>query len=377
MSKKLGQYYTTNEELQNYVYNLVKNKGARLLEPSCGAGHLLIKFLKDNDKYPIDAYDIMPAEERVCNINIAKTDFLTLECGIKYKTIIGNPPYIKNTKGNLYIQFIEKCFGLLDGQGAEIIMIVPSEFIKATRAGPVIKEMLAKGGFTDFWFPNNERLFEGATIDVCVFRYEIGAASTTTRCNNVEMQLNENNGIITFSDIGTGRQGKRIEELFNVYVGLVTGKEEVFKCESGNMTVMNDKDVYDKYIWIDAFPSEDGEINRHMLTNKNILMSRKIRKFGENNWYEWGAPRNKSVMESMRGNACIYMRTMTRKKEVAFEGTVQYYGGSLLCLIPRVAGIDLKKAVEYMNTDKFQDNYIYSGRFKIGQKQLLNAIIEL
>lgn len=76
---------------------------------------------------------------------------------------------------------------------------------------------------------------------------------------------------------------------------------------------------------------------------------------------------------------------MTRHKDVAFAGTVQYFGGSLLCLIPKsshdddnhtaavIDTVEMNRIVEYLNSDRFQKDYIYAGRFKIGHKQISTA----
>ena len=36
--------------------------------------------------------------------------------------------------------------------------------------------------------------------------------------------------------------------------------------------------------------------------------------------------------------------------------------------------VDLKKIENYINSDNFKKNYMYSGRFKIGHKQLSEAL---
>ena len=77
------------------------------------------------------------------------------------------------------------------------------------------------------------------------------------------------------------------------------------------------------------------------------------------------------------GKPCIYIRTMTRKGEVAFTGKVQYFGGTLLCLIPKQDMTEqaLCSIVAYLNTEQFQKDYTYSGRFKIGHKQVCCALL--
>ena len=42
--KELGQFFTVNEPLQNFIFENVKYKNQLLLEPSFGVGHLLQKF---------------------------------------------------------------------------------------------------------------------------------------------------------------------------------------------------------------------------------------------------------------------------------------------------------------------------------------------
>ena len=43
-------------------------------------------------------------------------------------------------------------------------------------------------------------------------------------------------------------------------------------------------------------------------------------------------------------------------------------------LVPK-KNIDLNKIKKYLNSNEFKNNYMYSGRFKIGHKQLSNAHI--
>ena len=70
----------------------------------------------------------------------------------------------------------------------------------------------------------------------------------------------------------------------------------------------------------------------------------------------------------------IYVYNLTRKEKVAFIGEVGYFGGNLLVMIPK-EGIDLEKVVDYINGMEFRKNYLYGGRFKIGHRQLSNAIM--
>lgn len=379
--KNLGQYFTISDELQQYVFDMVQHKGSELLEPSFGQGHLLKKFLEFDTDYPIVCYELDSSlKPSITFGNEQKriyADFLENTPDQYFMTIIGNPPYVKHKNGNLYIQFIERCFSLLADEG-ELIFIVPADFIKLTSAAPVIIKMMEEGSFTDFYFPQNEKLFDKASVDIMIFRYVKGLKGRAkVVVNGEEKYINAKSGIITFSSNLIEADQKLISEICDVYVGLVTGLEEVFKVPIGNMSVLNDKNKIDTYIFIKEYPSSNPIINEHLHANKSALLGRRIRSFTDKNWFEWGAPRNIKIIEEKMGSDCIYVRTITRSSEVAFLGKVQHFGGGLLCLIPKttVSLATLKKIVEFLNTKEFQKEYIYSGRFKIGHKQLSNVVL--
>lgn len=377
--KAMGQYFTISEELQQFVFDKVAHKSAPLLEPSFGAGHLLKKFKEYNDDYPMTAFEIDPTVKPIITFNshqqVVYGDFTKQRITQKYRTIIGNPPFVKQRTGNLYIKFIELCYNYLTDDG-ELIFIVPSDFLKLTRASAIIGTMTQHGSFTDFLFPHNENLFEGASIDIVVFRYQKGVVTNKTKVNGKEMVCNVNNGIVTFSD-NEIHGGTPINQLFDVYVGLVSGRDEIYRVPFGNIEVLNDKERTERYIFTETFPTNSEQINAHLLAHKEELLGRKIKKFNENNWFEWGAPRNISSVNSRWGTPCIYVRNMTRNKKVAFVGKVQYFGGSLLCLVPKnnLGDAELHQVVDYMNTEEFQKDYMYAGRFKIGHKQVSNVRI--
>lgn len=378
LTKHLGQYFTVSPTLQQFVFDKVKHKPSRLLEPSFGAGHLLKKFKDYDNDYPMVCYELDTTIQPIIECNSYQQciydDFTKQTLTEKFKTIIGNPPYVKQKKGNLYLQFIEQCYNYLQDDG-ELIFIVPSNFIKQSSAASLIETMIQNGSFTDFLFPHNEKLFDNASIDVMAFRYEKGLYTNKTIVNGKELFCNVNQGILTFSE--RHETGISIDSEFHVYVGLVSGKDAVFKVPFGNITILNDKNTQETYLFIESFPTENEEVNQYLLTHKEDLLSRKIRKFNDKNWFEWGAPRNLSNIRNHWGKACIYIKTLTRHKEIAFSGTVQYFGGSLLCLVPKnhMPETELNTKIAYLNSSKFQENYIYAGRLKIGHKQISTAII--
>jgi len=369
-----GQYFTTDITLQYTILDFIKNNPKTILEPSIGRGDL-VKYITENSNVNFDMYELDESIELLEDIDREKVnygDFIKANISKKYKTIIGNPPYVKKSTGNLYLEFIEKCFNLLKIKG-ELIFIVPSDFLKLTSASKLLIKMMKSGTFSHIYHPNNENLFANASIDIIVFRYyKWSKQKKKTLYNDQLKYLINTNGIITFSNTEI-TNNFIIGDYFNVYVGMVTGKETVYKNnEFGNITLLNKKNVRDKYIFIKVFPTPDENLNNYMLENKDILINRKIKSYTEQNWWLWGAPRNMINIEYNMGKKCIYVSNLTRNKEVAFEGKVEYFGGALLMMIPKKE-IDLKKVVKYLNSDTFKENYTFSKRFKIGHKQLCNS----
>jgi hypothetical protein len=64
------------------------------------------------------------------------------------------------------------------------------------------------------------------------------------------------------------------------------------------------------------------------------------------------------------------MYNLTRKKNISFVG------GNLLMLKPKRV-LDLTKIISYLNSNQFKNNFMFSGRFKIGHRQLSNSFIPL
>ena len=155
-----GQYFTEDEYLQNTVTGLIFNIPSKILEPSIGRGDLVMRVQKRFKNVPVDMYELdneIVMLEGIKKEEIVYGDFMIQNIDVKYDTIIGNPPYVKTKTGNLYIDFIDKCYHLLENNG-ELIFIVPSDFLKLTSAVKIIKEMMLNGTFTHIVHPNKENL---------------------------------------------------------------------------------------------------------------------------------------------------------------------------------------------------------------------------
>lgn len=386
---QLGQYFTTDETLQNTVFELIRKTGIadkapiKILEPSVGRGHLLLPVIKRMVKpITITCYEIDKTveflfdttEQLKNNISLIYGDFLAAKINSKFHVIIGNPPYVKTKTSNLYLDFIDKCYSLLEDNG-EMIMIVPSNILTSTAGTSLRNKLLTGGSITDIIHPNKERLFTAASIDIIIFRYQKSITSNIVNFNG-ERKLLINNGVFSFEDTTNTncptRETCNISDIFDIYVGIVSGAEDVFKIPFGNISVRNSEDDTSRYILIKSFPCKSKKINEHLLKHKNRLLSRRIRNFTELNWFEWGALRNISKMDKYKGSPCIYIKSLTRQNTIAFRSTVGYFGGSLLMLIPKqlTYAVDLDDFVAYFNSDNFKKKHMQSGRFKIGHRQL-------
>jgi adenine-specific DNA-methyltransferase len=375
----LGQYFTKNTELKEKVLDFIINNPSTILEPSIGRGDLITHI---NEKYPTIIFDMYEIDkkikllEKIDKKSVIYGDFMKQEIIKRYKTIIGNPPYIRTKSGNLYIDFTEKCYNLLDDNG-ELIFIVPSDFLKLTSASKLLNTMMLNGTFTHIFHPNNERMFENASIDIIVFRYcKNNSIEKTVLYNNELLYIINSNGLITFSENKINNV-VIFQDYFDIYVGLVSGKEEVYKNEEyGNIEVLNGEDKLDKYIYIENYPCENNELNKYLLKHKKELIERGIRKFNDKNWFEWGAPRNINTIKSNIGKDCIYIYNLTRKENISFLGKVNYFGGGLIMLKPKKQ-CNLTKIISYLNSDTFKNNFMFSGRFKIGHRQISNSYIPI
>jgi adenine-specific DNA-methyltransferase len=378
MSKQnLGQYFTSNTTLKEKVFEFIKNSPDNILEPCIGRGDL-ISFIKQQDStISFDMYEIDTTIQLLDDItkeDVVYVDFLKQPITKTYITIIGNPPYFRTKKGNLYIDFIKKCYHLLDDYG-ELIFIVPSDFLKLTSASKLLNEMMENGSFTDIYHPNDENMFENASINIIIFRYcKNNSLEKVVMYNDNRLYITNNNGLITFSD-SEKENSVTFSDCFHIYVGFASGNEYVYKNEElGSMPLLNGKNKVEKYICLSTFPCNNPAINEYLLKHKEELITRKIRKFNEKNWFEWGAMRNVSSILQHIDKDCIYIYNLTRNPTVAFIDKVQYFGGSLIMLVPKKV-CNLPLVVSYLNSDEFKDNFMFSGRFKIGHRGISKSFI--
>lgn len=192
---------------------MVKNNGSAL-EPSSGTGIFLDLIPRARG---IELDQSLVRAEHADRVTVS--DFFDAVRGEQFDTIIGNPPYVctkNNSRGkvvkhrvkqsfvstyltpsaNFYLRFIERAFLELLTPGGELIFIVPSEFFQVTSAASLREAMLQRGTFTDVWFDLHDEW--DASVEVCVFRYQLGQTDLPTLRDGKRCYLVNSDGILFF-----------------------------------------------------------------------------------------------------------------------------------------------------------------------------------
>jgi adenine-specific DNA-methyltransferase len=364
---KGGQFMTTNNNLKDCVKSLILNNPSLILEPSCGTGELLFD---EYNYYAVEIDENMCSDISNSHVELYVDDFIKHEFKQSFKTIIGNPPYVCD----LVKKFIIKSISLLKDNG-ELIFIVPINTFTLTSNNDLLQHMYEHGSITHLYNFNDEHLFSNASVSVVVFRYVKGiynrhllyCSDYLQNVHPINKEIIISNGILEFKLDET-----RVSDLFDVYVGYVSGYEKIMKNENGTLQVLTDENQVEMYFDL----AEEPESTHVLCKHKNKLMNRKIKKFDETNWFEFGLKRNEQHINDHMNESCIYIRSLTRKDKIAFKGTVQPFSGSLFMLIPKHM-LDIDKYIEMFNSEKWKNQYIQSGRFVITHKRLRLAYLKI
>lgn len=359
MKKELGQYFTPPYIVDKMI-SLIQRKGV-ILEPSCGDGAFL-KKMKGAIGLEID--------KSVASKEAIIMDFFDWEKTVS--TIIGNPPYVRfqdiisstkeklpkvmDNRSNLFLFFLWRSIDLLEENG-EMIFIVPRDFIKLTSAISLNKRLYEEGGFTYWEEFGDIKIFEDASPNVVIFRWEKGAKHT--------IPVFYQNGFLFFSK----PTGTPIKELFDVLVGGASGLNSVFIEETGNIelvvstTKKTGKTMRAHY---------EEEPTKYLQQYKQELMNRKIKTFSENNWWEWGRK-----IRHINGDK-IYVNCKTRDNKPFFTNPSGWFDGSVLALIPKYKWYnEIEEVIDLLNQNNWEEQgFKVGGRLIFGQKTLLNAYLK-
>ena len=300
-------------------------------------------------------------------------DFFALPQRERFQTVIGTPPYVRHqdiaprtralldtavfdARSNLFLFFIEKSVRHLD-DGGELIFIVPREFIKLTSAARLNAWLYEQGTITHWIETGDARIFAGALPNCAIFRFVRGDFSRRTlwrrldRATWDERRMVQWAGQIAFTHT---RIVVPLSGLFDVRVGAVSGADDVYTHPKGNLEF-----VYSR-------TAATGETRRmiygirhpHLDPFKERLLARRVRKFDEKNWWQWG----RAYFEAARPR--IYVNNRTRNKRPFFTHACTAYDGSVLALFPK-AEMDVARAIGLFNDAVPWEElgFVVNGRF--------------
>ncbi|MCX2683448.1 class I SAM-dependent methyltransferase [Campylobacter sp. MIT 21-1685] len=377
----LGQVFTPLNivsEMLGLIQSVKKRENPRFLEPSCGDGAFFLHLPSNKVGIEIDSNVIKDKK-------ILQCDFFAYPISEKFDTIIGNPPYVRyqdivedtkfllnpyknlfDMRSNLYLFFIYKCILHLN-EGGELIFITPRDFLKSTSSIRLNKFLFSQGTITHFYDLGDKKIFENAQPNCAIWRFEKGNFKRKTQsvknftCINGQILFTQKSYTIPFN------------ELFFVKVGAVSGADSIFaNDEVGNVEFVNSttaksgktrKMIYGEY----------GKTSEYLQNFKNKLLARKIKKFSEENWWEWGRDYYKSKAPR------IYVNTKTRNQKPFFLHECKAYDGSILAIFPKfeVDSKALQILCDKLNSVNWIElGFVCDGRFLFSQKSLENCPLD-
>jgi adenine-specific DNA-methyltransferase len=364
----LGQVFTEIEQIE-FMINLRKYNES-VLEPSCGEGRFL-KYLSKNYTTSIEI------DRNICPSESLNIDFFDYSEQNKFKTIIGNPPYVayknilRDTKmklpkifdkrTNLYVFFIFKCLNHLDENG-ELIFITPKDFTTSTSSVYLNRLLYETGTMTHFFDFSDKKIFKNYSPNTCIWRFEKDNFSRKTITNNGEKTFSVKNGIISFSN---ERLNVLFSDIFYVKVGGVSGYDSIFKEHSGNIDVVDSTTCSTgravKFHYNDISYLEKYKID---------LLNRKIRRFSENNWWKWG--REFYISDDKR----VYVNARTRKENPFFCHECKLFDGSVLGIFLKNQDLNEIEICEMLNNVDWDEiGFKTGGRLIFSQRSLENCML--
>lgn len=362
----LGQVFTPEHIVERMLF-LRFNRGS-ILEPSCGDGAFLSHL--ENEAVGIEIDEFLIKDDRV-----TFCDFFSYDTENKFDTIIGNPPYVRfqdiqqNTKSllpmklfdkrsNLYLFFIFKALLHLKERG-ELIFITPRDFLKATSASRLNEYLYKNGTITHYYELGDASVFFGYTPNCSIWRWEKGNYDRHMRTGGVFCYRN---GQLWF---GENDSNSCVGDFFHVKVGAVSGADRIFSHSQFGCTE-----------FVCSMTAKSGGTRRmiynrkdpYLFAFKRMLMNRRIRKFDESNWWEWG----RRYYES--DQARVYVNCKTRNSSPFFIHENNAYDGSVMALFPKRNDLCLRDAQERLNKNDWRRlGFVCDGRYLFTQKSLENA----
>ena len=409
-----GQFFTVNDRVQQVMLDLIKTeKTGKILEPSSGEGHLVVALENDGyaDVTSVEFDPDLPAISKTQPIRASFFDFAATR-DIDYSCIFGNPPYVAwkslekeqmenlnlvavkkdySDKANLYYLFMDKCIDVLTDDG-EIIFIVPKEWLYTSSAAPLRQKMLATGSITHIVDCGEEKLFPDADVPaIVIFRFQKGLdsreTSYATSLNKAvseeweKRRIEETGDRLIFLDSETATliEGWGVlDDFMSVKVGIVSGADPLFRVEDpslyekeGLVQYLTTKGM-EWFIDVNHVLNEDAlppKIKAFLLSHKQRLITRRIAKFDENNWWKYGAIRNRDAMLTSADRFYTLVKTRSESPFFIVPEAVFYSGGIMGVFVKDElpVGVTIEEVVELLNSN-FYRNLFVSMQLTTGNK---------
>ncbi|WP_374259530.1 Eco57I restriction-modification methylase domain-containing protein [Zoogloea sp.] len=383
----LGQVFTP-EPVVRAMLRLRHNIG-RVLEPSCGDGAFL-RELHHAVGIELDARHSPPGA-----LNI---DFFAYPESEQFDTVIGNPPYVRyqdiapgtrallrrdgfDRRSNLYLFFIEKCVRHLR-PGGELIFITPRDFLKSTSARALNRWLHERGTITHAIELGDARVFADALPNCLIWRYELGELGHRTAWAHIgqgddlahalehphwqRRHFLESAGHLLFSH---GEYGLSLSDVASVKVGAVSGLDAIYASDSaGNRDFVTSATARTgqtrRMIW--CAPGEPAPAA--LLAHRDALIARRIRRFDDSNWWQWG--RGYPQTDAPR----VYVNTKTRRAQPFFVHPCPNFDGAVMGVFPHRQDVDLDAFRDALNAVDWADlGFVCDGRYLFAQRSLENA----
>lgn len=385
---RLGQVFTPPAVVQAML--ALRRRAGRCLEPAAGDGAFA--------RHLPGCVAIEP-DPRHAPPGALVMDFFAYGESERFATVIGNPPYVRfqdigpdtailldsplfDGRSNLYLFFIEKAIRHLE-PGGELIFITPRDFLKATSAVRLNRWLYEQGTITDAIELGDARVFAGALPNCLIWRFERGNPIRRTRYAEIgagsdlaaelaaprweERHFMEVGGHLLFT---RAAYPLCVHQLFSVKVGAVSGADDLYASpEHGNRDFVCSETERTgrtrRMLW-----QAPGSAAPHpaLLPHKERLQGRRIRRFDESNWWQWGRACPES--EAPR----LYVNQKTRRPEPFFLHPCPHFDGAVLALFPHLPGLPLETLRAALNAvDWAELGFVCDGRFIFSQRSLEQA----